>query len=255
MADKKNDTKVAPVAGNIAPGGIDLAALAPEGFEVADAYRTGLLTPLYLPRFALEHKFPVSAGWLDRIHIMPTQTRSTGSSKRKDEADEEWTPFNLIVRDLRVPTKGIRRNEMGLLTEKSIVDVAVGDKILLPITGQVTVNQDLQDALRDVDHVYWVTFSVPGTKQVNNLNAMYDWDIRFLVDGKKNKIKKRREGEFTLDKWYVDAMMRGDFIASISEGTLVGSLGARGLTADGQPYDPTTGEIPPGAPVAGAMTS
>ena len=249
MAD---DKKVKTAQANPA-GGIDLAALAPEGYDVADVYRTGLLTPLFLPKFALEHKFPRSAGWLDRIHIMPTQTRQTGSSRRKDEEDEEWVPFNLIVRDLKVPTKGVRRNEMGLLTEKSIVDVAAGEKILLPITGQVTVNQDLQDALRDVDHVYWLAFSVVGTRKVNNLNAMYDWDISFMLDAKKNKIKKKRTEEFKLEDWYVQAMNRGDFIASIGEGALIGSLSQRGLTADGQPYDPSTGEMPHQA-AAGAMS-
>ena len=243
MADKKID----PKATNTAPGGVDLATLAPEGYEVADAMRTGLLTPLYLPRFALQHKFPVSAGWLDRIHIMPTQVRASGG-RRKDEADEEWTPFNLVVRDLKVPTKGVRRNEMGLLTEKSIVDVAAGEKVLLPITGQMSVNQDLFDALRDTDHVYWITFSVPETRKVNNLNEMYVWDIQFLLDGKKNKIKKKRDGEFSLADWYVAAMKRGDFVASITEGALVGSLGEGAKTASGATYDPATGEIMGGAP-------
>ena len=257
MADNKK------AAGGVA-GAPDIMNLVPEGYEnqVADAYQTGLLTALYLPKFAAlknedgsaREGFPDVAGWFDRVHLMPEQTRTTGSSKRRDD-DESWVPFNLLVRDLKQATKGVRRNEIGPLTNKSIVEVAQGDKILVPITGQITVNQDLQDALLDLDHVYWTIVRCAGFKKVNSLNAMADWQIFFLRDAKKNKIKRKRDGEYSLPDWYKHAVMNGDLVGSFQSGELIGSLaeGAEVL-ANGERADTRTGEISPGGVPAPAMS-
>ena len=255
MADEKK-TKT----GLAAP--VDLAALAPEGYEVAEAYQTGLLTPLYLPKFAARKTqegqpregFPDIAGWFDRIHIMPEQKRTAGTSKRRAEEEDAWVPFNLLVRDLKIPTKGVRRNEMGELTEKSIVAVPAGEKVLVPITGQITVNQDIQDALLDLDHVYYLVVRCGGFRKVNNLNAMADWEIYFLRDAKKNKLKKKRDGEFILPDWYKHAVMSGDIVASIQTGELVGALGEGGRTPDGSRFDTKSGEVLPAGVAAPSMS-
>src|SRR5262245_35985346 len=128
--DKKKTTAAMPT--------VNPADLAPEGYEgeVADVYRTGQLTPLYLPKFAAwkdpmgnpREGFPAVLGWFDRVHIMPEQSRSSG---RRGEKDETWVPFNLLLRDLKKATKGIRRVDIGELTEKSICDVPAGEKILI----------------------------------------------------------------------------------------------------------------------------
>ena len=252
-----NDKKAA--AGEVGGGAPDILSLVPDGYEgqVKDAYQTGLLTALYLPKFAAlknedgtaREGFPDVAGWFDRVHLMPEQTRASGSSKRRGEEDETWVPFNLLVRDLKQTTKGVRRNEIGPLTEKSVVEVPAGDKILVPITGQITVNQDLQDAFLDLDHVYWIVARCAGFRKINNLNAMADWQIYFLRDAKKNKIKKARSGEFSLPDWYKHSVMNGDLVGSIQSGELIGSLaeGAEQL-ASGERVDPRTGELSPGMP-------
>lgn len=210
----------------------DLKALAPEGFDVADAYRTGQLDPLYLPNFAVDHKFPRIVGWLDRVKILPTQKRVAGGK------EEEWTPFNLLVRDLKMPTKGIRRAKMGELDQDSIVDVQAGERVLIPVTGQLTVNQDIQDALRDMEHIYWVVAQVLGFRKVKpGLNPMADWEFMFLRDSKKQKVRKKRAGEseFMLPDWYVRSIASGDLFTSITQGELGGVLA--GYANGSVPYD------------------
>lgn len=228
---------------------VNLADLAPAGYEdqVADAHRTGLLTPLYLPKFAAlkspegvaREGFPMVLGWLDRVHVMPEQSRG------KDD-DDAWVPFNLLVRDLKMPTKGIRRNEIGELTEKSIVPVAAGGKILIPISGQLKVNQDILDCLLDIDYCYWIVVQCIGYRKVDpRKNAMADWEVSFLRDSKKQILKKKREGEFLLPDYYKVAIQNGDFAASIAVGELVGSLGENGVTSSGERFDTKTGEALP----------
>lgn len=201
----------------------DIKALAPEGFEgqVDSTLRSGQLTPLYLPKFAVEHNFPVVMGWLEKVHIMPTQIR--GTARRGEEA-EEFVPFNLMVRDLKAPTKGVRRTKMGELGPEDICDVAAGERILLPITGQLRVDQDLQQVIRDVANVYWIVARVAGFKKVNNMSPMADWEIIWLRDQKKQMIKKARTTEYALPLHYIQSVASGELIVSVTKGELVGRL-------------------------------
>ena len=212
--------------------------LLPEGYDAKDVIETGLLTPMYLPKEAYGEKFPPVAGILDRVTILDAQTSVAAKG-----SDEKWFPMNVLVRELKFATKGCRGN----YEKRQIVDVAEGGEILVPITGQITVNRELTAAIQDVASLYWFMARVTGFEKVNSGNEMARWDIRIL---KLKESRASKGARYALPPWYVLSTVRGDMATSIRNAEPCGVLGDAdlikriALTPDGkQLYDASSGEV------------
>jgi hypothetical protein len=213
-AAKKTDAIV-----NASDKNFDFSAFMPEGWKADDLRAIGGLTPIYAPEAALEEKFPPVAGWLDRIELLPEVTQG------KDKATGQvrtYVPIMIRVQTT-APTKGI----MGKGDALQIVDVAAGDDILVPVTGNLRANKVLLGAVpgarprRELppavapDKVYFAILRVTGQQTVEN-GDMWVWDTRL------HPKTIERSGRYALPE---------------------GPLGELPQTASGHHYDPKTGEI------------
>ena len=197
-------------------GKYNLKDLLPEGYTEKDVILTGQLLPQFLGKEHLDRgkakgvkieDLPIVCGVLDRAEVLPIQ-------ERKNQKD--FSPFSLIVRELKVPSVGFR----GAKDKRETVEINASDSILFPLSGQQTVNKDLFKALRDTEYLYWFTAEVIGEKQTDpSLNPMVDYRVRII----KTKEKRLDRGSvWAFEPWYMACLASGDLLSSIACGEHVG---------------------------------
>jgi hypothetical protein len=204
----KNESK--SVAGaNINEKDFDWSAFIPKEHKATDLRAIGGLTPIYVPEEALGQKFPPVYGKMDRIEYLPTQ--------RVGQKDE-WTPAVIRVNCL-VPTKAMA----GTKEDRVLVDVAAGEDVLIPITGNLKNNKTLLISAVDAGFVHIAGFRVKGQKDIGRAagQEMWDWEVMLLT----NPAPEARAGRFLLAQ------------------TVTVGPSALLQTSSGVPYDGKTGEV------------
>ena len=197
-------------------GKYNLKDLLPEGYTEKDVILTGQLLPQFLGKEILDRgkakgvkieDLPILCGLIDRIEVLPIQ-------ERKNQKD--FSPFSVIVRELKVPSVGYR----GAKDKREEVVLEANASGLFPISGQQTVNKDLLKALRDTEYLYWFSAEVIGEKQTDpSLNPMVDYRVRVM---KTNVKRTDRGAAWALDAWYMACLTSGDLLSSIACGEHVG---------------------------------
>lgn len=147
------------------------AAIAAEGVKKDDAIEYRGLTPIYAPASALDLKWPPLVGKFDRIERLPTIRAGK---------DNEYTPIMIRV-VLTQATKALS----GTSESAQAVDMAVGDEVLLPVTGGIGVNRKLEAAASDRDFVHTLIAVVTGKREIGQPQPMFDFKVIGL--GKKEK--------------------------------------------------------------------
>ncbi len=192
----------------------DISQYLPEGWSEKDLVKTGGLPPIYNLDLAFAKKWPAVAGWIHKFEILPIK-------------DDPKPRITIAVSEIVKPTHGTR----GPRRSQEFVDVAAGETINVPMTGNLKVNRELLMAIQDVENIYFGVFFVADQKYVNDKgNAMWVFDCRIAFDK-----KKPRSGRYMLTPAYVHAIARGD-LALLAKGELP-------QTRDGSSFDPVTGEV------------
>lgn len=219
MASAKAEQKAASTGNNnqgaASEKDFDWSKYVADGYAVDELRIIGGLTPIYVPEEALSQGFPPVFGKMDRIEFLPTQ--------RQGQKDE-WTPRMIRVVAL-MPTKAMG----GTGDDRHLVDIAVGDDVLIPVTGNLSNNKTLLIAAAHEDLVFVAGFRVKGQKEIGRPSEMWDWDVRL------HPKTERRAGRFMLP-----------------QGEKVTRTELPATTASGTAYDPRTGEVKDQAPVARA---
>lgn len=216
----KND-KAMGNAGEVGSERFDYSQYLPEGLDAKGLRATGGLTPIYAPDDALEKGFPPACGYLDRIEVLPF----VNQGKEKDGSPKGFYPMMVRVCCTR-PTKGV----VGKGENRKSVDIAVGEDVLIPITGNLKTNKTLLASSTDPKVHFFGIFRVTGTLKVNNQPSdMYTWDVMIH---EKSKI---REGRYALPQ---------------SES----AMNHLAETSTGEVYNTKTGEVVERAPVAQAAS-
>jgi hypothetical protein len=250
MADDKK-TKKADVQQNLPANGpvVDLSAFMPQGYSADDLRIIGGLTPIYAPEAVAEGRFPPCAGFLDRIEVLPDVVQKA----------RIYVPVMIRVVASH-PTKGI----LGKKETLEIVDVAEGEEILVPITGNLRTNKVLLGSVpggrsieglteaqikaitlppkqqgcglvaippMDVNKVFFAVFQVLGQKDVGQPSEMWEWEVAL------HPITQDRR-----------TFMKGRF--ALPEGPI--TKGELPQTASGHPYNPQTGEVYERTPASAA---
>jgi len=208
---KKNETAAA--SKGVA---FDYSKYLPEGMKATDlTIVESTLVPIYSAQEAFEGGWEPACGWLDRFVILPEQRKGT---------KDAFIPkaIKLIV---EVPTKGLK----GTKDEREECDVVKGDELLVMINGQMLQNKELLAAVADEKNVYFATFRIKGTKDVDRPSEMWDYEVQ-IAKGHP----KKREGRFAIP----------------IGGTKIDLILGEGRTASGEVYDTKTGELINSAPAS-----
>jgi hypothetical protein len=204
MADKPNPktttTNAAPAA--TAAGAFNPADYLPKGHDADKLKKTGGLTPMYKPDAAVQHGFPPAAGWINRIEVLPTQAVGT---------KDEFTPICIYLCDLEKPTKGVTGKEPN----SKIVDREAGDDLMVPVTGNLTNNKQLIQALTDLKHRYFAIFHCTGEK-VKLAGRPSPMNVVDVYISGTVELREKSPAYF-LPVEYVAANARGEIAAAIKE--------------------------------------
>jgi len=165
----KNDKTKATAADT---NDFDFAAFMPEGYDAGDLRVIGGLTPIYSPEDAFEGGFPPVVGLMDRIEILP-----------EVKVGKEM----FIPRCIRVQCLTATKATTGKKGERKSVDIAAGEDVLIPITGNLSNNKTLLAACVDAKHVYLVVARVRGQVDVGQISPMWDWDVRLHPKSQERK--------------------------------------------------------------------
>lgn len=185
---------------------VNFADFLPAGLSADELTLTGGLTPTYSPKEAFENRYAPVGGWIDRLQKLAPVKQGGG---------KVYEPLVLLVRDISRPTKGV----LGPKTDRKVVDVPAGKDILIPITGNISTNRELIQAMADTEHVYFAIFQVVGQMPVDSgPSDMWVWKIMLHPQ------KKARTGVYSLP------------LAPNTRHRL-------GMTVDGTLYDSATGEV------------
>lgn len=161
----------------------DWSKALPEGFDVKGFEKTGGLAPIYSPKEAHENGFEPLIGYAVRTQLLPPI----------QQGKETFIPEMIMVRAIR-PTKAVTGKRRD---GQEIVDVNVGDYVMVPITGNIGTNERLLAACDDPNEVSLVGFRVTGTRQVNDMpSPMWVWEM--MVHQKKT-LRKGTEFELLLN--------------------------------------------------------
>lgn len=182
----------------------DYSKYMPEGHDAKDLRKIGGLTPIYGGNFALAQNWPPCCGWLDRIERIEVG----------DPGDPN--PIREFIRiEVTVPTKGVRGARGD---NQEVVDVKVGEDILLPVSGNFKNIAVLRAALSSHKEVYFGIFRAIGMLNTGKASDMVKFDSRL-----SNKTKPRI-GRFELPQ---NAMYAPELQPSIPAGQV--------MDANGQP--------------------
>lgn len=184
------------------PFTVDWTKLAP-GITEADIRKTGQLTAMYLPAEALTKKWPPIV-----VDLVGIETWATVVKNGKP-----WTPRQLRG-VLVTPAKAIG----GTGDAAQEVDLKPGDDILIPITGNLSVNKEILLAAAHEKLLFRAGFAVTGMQETKN-GDMHVWEAPIL--GKP----QQRSGRFL----------------QIGQPTELPQM--NGKTSDGTVYDKATGEV------------
>jgi len=136
----------------------------PEGLDAKDFEKTGGLAPIYAPKAAHEGNFPPLVGYMIRTQLLP----------EVQQGKQVFIPEMILVEAL-APTKAVIGNRREGQEE---VDVKPGDLVVVPITGNLQVNEVLLAAADDPKEVHVCGLRVAGTRQVNDMpSPMWVWDM------------------------------------------------------------------------------
>lgn len=149
--------------------GAAAAAAAPvvytDGCSDDDFAEVGLLTPMYKPKNAWAEKWAPVRGMLSHVEALPKQTQ-----KNKDGDDEDWIPLALHI-ILSAPNKGI----LGKKGQEKIVERAVGESLLVPLTGSLLYKKELVIAAFDALRIWPVRLTVTGQQPSDYPSDMWTW--------------------------------------------------------------------------------
>ena len=151
------------------PKQLNLKGLLPEGFDEKDFAITGGLRPIVSPELMMDN--PV-VGWIVTRQEMPDRDDGTA-----------WSAFLV---QLTGPCKAVDRGE------NEIIEVPAGSEVIIPISGALRNNRELQIAALDPARVYLGIFSVSGQVNVGKPSPMWAFDVLL------HKRTIPREGAFAL---------------------------------------------------------
>ena len=137
----------------------------PEGYGEDGFSEVGLLTPMYKPKNAFAEKWPTVVGWLSHVEALPKQVQ-----KNKDGEEEDWIPIALNI-ILTAPNKGI----LGKKGSEKIVERAVGESLLVPLTGSLLYKKELMIAAFDASRIWLARISVTGQQASDYPSDMWVW--------------------------------------------------------------------------------
>jgi len=152
--DKKNSKNAAPATNFM-----------PEGYSDADFAEVGLLTPMYKPKNAYEGKWPEVLGWVSHVEALPEQKQKNAKGE-----EEDWVPLALHV-ILCAPNKGI----IGKKTNEKIVERAIGESLLIPLTGSLLYKKEMMIAAFDAQRVWLARILVTGQQPSDYPSDMWVW--------------------------------------------------------------------------------
>lgn len=171
MADTKNATAPATIP---QLKEFDWASVMPEDQKkkanlLAD---TGKLYPIYDMQVALNEKWSPVYG--DMITIVPLS--------EVDGPDGKRTPLMILVQHTGAPTKA----KLGTAkTGYETIDVRAGDLVMVPVGGNLTVNQEILRAAVDPINSYSAGFRCSGTSKVNSGSPMLVIEAKLFPETKK----------------------------------------------------------------------
>ena len=184
-----------------------------EGWSSDDFVETGGLTPLYIPEFALEEKWPPVVGRILCFETLKEQKRPN---------NQVWTPLCIRV-IVEAPTFAV----MGTKEAREKKPIAKGETILVPIGGNLKTNTRLLAAALDGARIHKVAMYVETTVALDGgRNDMWKWKVM------QSNVTEPRS---TKGEWMLPPIT--DVVAS-----LLGLSGVQQLP-NGDTYDPKTGEI------------
>lgn len=168
MAEKNATKNTAPVVQNYMP----------EGYSDADFSEVGLLTPMYKPKNAYTEKWGPVFGWATHVQFLPKQVQKNA----KTGEEEDWIPLGLNV-VLCAPNKGV----LGKKGAERVVDVAPGENLLVPLTGQLLYKKELMIAAFDVQRIWLARITVTGQQTSEYPSDMWTWKTELA---KKPRLRK-----------------------------------------------------------------
>lgn len=218
MASEKTSAATAPVT-NFNWADVMPADQKKDAHLLAD---TGKLYPIYDMQEALDQKWSPVYGKL--ITITPLS--------EVDGPDGKRTPIMILVEHTGAPTKG----KLGTAkTGYTIVDVKAGDMVMVPIGGNLEVNQEILRAATDPVNIYSAGFRCAGAQKVNNAPSKM-----LVIEAKLFPKTEKREG-----KYLVTHSTHAEIRALFERwgGAPAHLLPPVARTANGTPYNQLTGEV------------
>lgn len=197
----KNDKNTAPAAD--VKDDFDYSQFLPEGYDAKELRKVGGLTPIYAAGPAYENKWPPCAGWIVGIEVLDM------GGEHKDPK-QRFRPF------LRLESTCKTKAAVGKKREQEIVDIDVGQDILMPLSGNIRNVKEIQIASADPKNTYLGIFRVTGSRQVND-----EPSEMWVIDSRLHPKARVREGRFLLTQTQ-------NIPAQMQEG---------GVTATGEVFD------------------
>ncbi len=142
---------------------LDISDMMPEGISEADLKKTGGFTPTFKAGKCAnaDGSHPPVAGWLLGWLEMPPV---------KGKEEREWSA---IAVELTGPTTAI--------IDDVPTRVEAGTVVLVPVTGQLKVNEELRRAAYNPSKIYWGYFQVTGQKDVGEVSPMWVVDVKIAL--------------------------------------------------------------------------
>ena len=122
----------------------------------------GGLTPIYASEHAAEEKWAPLFGLMLGFREIPVD---------KNDPDQGVRPF--IIVEAKIPTKGLA----GTGEDRHVIDIEVGERVLMPVSGAIRNREELLMAVADPDSVHQGLFRVTGRKikmKERRKNAMWE---------------------------------------------------------------------------------
>lgn len=167
---KDTKKKVGEITEKLPGADIDLSKFLPEGFSLDDFQSVGGLRPICPPEVNAET--PI-VGWIVALLDMP--------ARKADGSAWQGLLVNLLT------------TAQAQTGDGEIVTVEAGKDVIIPVGGNLKVNQDLLAAAVDPRKVTCGIFSVTGKMNTGKQSDMWVYDVRLAL-----KKQQAREGAFAL---------------------------------------------------------